>query len=885
MMSIWLHGLVRRRGGRLLATAAGVAIAVALMASLGAFFASSKATMTNRAAQGVAVDWQVAVKTAPKVAPVLRAVKAAPGTIAALPVTFADTQGMHATAGGTTQSTGPGEVLGIPAGYWNTFPKASRLLSGSRNGVLLAQQTAANLHVKPGDTIVIGRSGSRPFHAAVAGVIDLPQSDSLFQRVGAPSQSQPVAPPDNVALLPASVFAKAYAPGRIAPGVLTTQIHVKRSHALPPDPSAAFTADMAAALHLQAVTSGAGVVGDNLGATLDAARSDALYAQILFLFLGAPGALLAAALTAAVSSAGATRRRTEQALLRTRGATRAQLLRLSVIEAVLVGAIGSIVGLLAATGLGALIFGSPSLGATPGAAIAYAGTSVLVGILISVLVIVFPAFRDLRDGSRITTTGDIGRAASPRWLRYGLDFIFLGAALAVFWATSRNQFNLVLVPEGVPTISVNYWAFLGPALAWAGAALLAWRIADLLLNRGSGLVSGFLKPVAHELARTVASQMSRQRRTIARSAVLVGLALSFAISTATFNSTYRQQAEADAQLTNGADVTVTESPGTSVPPARAAALARVPGVKAVQPVQHRFAYVGTDLQDLYGISPRTITKATTLQDAYFQNATAAQSLQRLASGPNGVLVSAETVNSFQLHLGDTLRLRLQVTDSHSYRYVTFRYVGIVNEFPTAPKDSFLVTNASYVAQQTGSNAVGAFLVNTGGQNISSIGNQIQNLVGTSAKVTGLTATRGQVSSSLTSVDLTGLTKLELIFALIIVAAAGGLVTGLALNERRKSLAIATALGANSRQLRTFGLGEPTFVAILGVVTGALAGWGLSEMLVKVLTGVFDPPPAHLAVPWNYLSIVTVASLLAIALAAVFIARRAETNVHEQLREL
>ena len=36
-------------------------------------------------------------------------------------------------------------------------------------------------------------------------MVDLPQADTLFQKVGAPAQSQPTAPPDNVLLLPAPV--------------------------------------------------------------------------------------------------------------------------------------------------------------------------------------------------------------------------------------------------------------------------------------------------------------------------------------------------------------------------------------------------------------------------------------------------------------------------------------------------------------------------------------------------------------------------------------------------------------------------------------------------------------------------------------------------------
>ena len=59
---IWVGGLLRRRPGRLLGTAAGIAVAVALLASLGAFLAHSQATMTDRAIRGVGVDWQVQVQ-------------------------------------------------------------------------------------------------------------------------------------------------------------------------------------------------------------------------------------------------------------------------------------------------------------------------------------------------------------------------------------------------------------------------------------------------------------------------------------------------------------------------------------------------------------------------------------------------------------------------------------------------------------------------------------------------------------------------------------------------------------------------------------------------------------------------------------------------------
>ncbi len=137
----------------------------------------------------------------------------------------------------------------------------------------------------------------------------------------------------------------------------------------------------------------------------------------------------------------------------------------------------------------------------------------------------------------------------------------IALAVVVFWLTSRNGYKLVLAVEGVPTISVSYWAFAGPALLWVGAGLLTYRIVTLMVGRGRPMVGVVVHPLAGELSDTVAASLQRQRRLVAHGAALVALTVAFAASTAVFNATYRQQAEVDAVLTNGADVTVTTSPG------------------------------------------------------------------------------------------------------------------------------------------------------------------------------------------------------------------------------------------------------------------------------------------------------------------------------------
>jgi putative ABC transport system permease protein len=877
----WLKGLIAHRRGRILSTALGVAVGVALLASIGTFLSSTMSKMTDRAITRVPVDWQVQASNGADPANVLSAVRKQPGVTKAVPVGFASTTGLTTTSQGSTQQTGPGKVVGLPAGYAETFPGSVRVLSGSGSGALLAQQTAANLHAKPGDTVTIGRPGGKPAPVRVAGVVELPNADSLFQQVGAPVGAQPQAPPDNVILLPRATFD---AVERGAP--VTTQVHTTLSHALPGSPGSAFTQVSGNARNLETRLAGGGLVGDNLGTVLDKARQDALYAQLLFLFLGVPGAILAGLVTASIASAGAGRRRRDAALLRARGASTRRLVGVALAEAAVAGALGVAVGLGAALLIGSSTFSTASFGASTLAAVLWAGGAAVAGLLIAAGSIALPAYRDARALTVAGQRAEVGRRdRAPWWARYGVDFMALTGSAFVYWQASKNGYHLVLAPEGVPQVSVNWYALLAPVLGWIGAGLLAYRLADLVLVRGGTPLARLLRPVAGELAPTVASTMHRQRRLLATAVTLVALTGAFAGSTAVFNSTYQAQAEADARLSNGADVTVTESPGAAVGPQGGARLSAVKGVKSVEPLQHRFAYVGADLQDLYGVRPSTIGAAGKLQNGWFAGGSASQLMDTLAKRPDSVLVSAETVKDFQLHPGDLIRLRLQDGRTKQTKSVPFHYAGVAKEFPTAPTDSFLVANSGYVAKATGSNAVGTFLVQTDGTSPATVAKRVRGVVGTGAQVTDIVNQRRVVGSNLTAVELSGLTKVELGFALVLAIAASGLALGLGFSERRRTFAIASALGAKSRQLGGFVWGESLFVTIGGLVLGTVTAVVIARMLVKVLTGVFDPPPDVLSVPWGYLGTLVALTVAAVVAAGALTLRRLRRPAIEELRDL
>jgi putative ABC transport system permease protein len=132
--------------------------------------------------------------------------------------------------------------------------------------------------------------------------------------------------------------------------------------------------------------------------------------------------------------------------------------------------------------VGTLAFGSVRFGATTATAVLWLAVAAVAGLAIAALTVLLPARADARRSTVAAGRLTVGRPRGPWWLRYGLDLVLLAAAGLVFVLTGQNGYQLVLAPEGVPSISVSYWAFAGPALLWVGAALLIWRVCDLLLG-------------------------------------------------------------------------------------------------------------------------------------------------------------------------------------------------------------------------------------------------------------------------------------------------------------------------------------------------------------------------------------------------------------------
>ncbi|HWX97904.1 MAG TPA: ABC transporter permease [Solirubrobacteraceae bacterium] len=886
-----------RAPGRSLIRVLVLGASVALLGGMLLFVGNSLRTVAGSAVRSVPLDLQGPVSSYGEARAVAGEVARQHGVLQASAAATAPLSGAEHQGPNGLTSSGAGAVLAVPLDY-GAHIHTYRFLQGAlRSGsIVLDQQMAATLQAHIGDRITLRDAGGRAQTYPVSGVALITAPDKLFQPLNPQLGPAPAQPPANVAIMPLETFASTFAPGlpTIANASIGTsaqpgaQSGVQWQVQTQLDPVALSGGSPSAALEratqtrnrIERTLPGKVQFVDNLSDSLNTAAGDALYAETLYIMLAVPGALIALGLAYLAALGTVERDRRDLALLRARGARRRDLLVLASLESVILGIVAGLLGTAAAfAAVSALVTGGTH--ATTGRVFAIGAICVILASAGAGAARVGASLSSLRNS---VATGRRGtrREGKPLWQRLYLDIICLGVSGLVYWLTASTGFSAVVSPDSNPTLSLSVYMFFAPALLWIGATLLLVRLRGRAL---SWVIARTVRGRASTPRAFLLVSAGRRGAAINRGLVVVGLLLAFGVNLGIFSATYNQQVKADAQLTLGADVTATTAPGVAAQRNLTRQIAALPGVAAATGVEHSYAYVGPDLQDTYGIDASSFGRATSLRDSYFLHSTAQQVLDRLRRTPDGIAVSKETITDFSLRNGDLLRLRVLDQRTGKFHVVPFHVAGIVQEFPSAPKDSFMVANLSYLESATHAGGPNVVFAKASGYppDVARRVAAATSALGT--KVDNINNQASRTSSSITTVDLTGISHIEQAFAIVLAAAAMGLFVALGISERRQEFATMAAIGAPLSRISAFLWTEAAIVLTVGLALAVGLGWLLSEMLVAILQHVFDPPPDTLAVPWAFLGglagAAIVATLVATALASRGIRR---LRLGEILRE-
>ncbi len=302
-----------------------------------------------------------------------------------------------------------------------------------------------------------------------------------------------------------------------------------------------------------------------IASTIVLTRSLFTIAALLLLLVAGAALVLAARLLASL-------REEESALLRARGATRWQLARPVLAEAVVLGAAAGLAGVLVGTRLTGALAGLGNLrldGYTGRGITSLAWLSALAMLVVCVAVMAWPALHTLTPDAARLRRGRQARLAGIAWA--GGDLALVALAAVAVW--ELRGYSAVAHPA-TGSLGIDPVVALAPALALAGVALIPLRGLPLLA-RLADKATDYERRLA---AAMVSWQIARRPIRQAGPALLVVVATATTTLALAGYASWRQSAADQAAFAVGSDVQV-DSAG-ALPLGATGAITRAPGVTA-----------------------------------------------------------------------------------------------------------------------------------------------------------------------------------------------------------------------------------------------------------------------------------------------------------------
>ena len=535
----------------------------------------------------------------------------------------------------------------------------------------------------------------------------------------------------------------------------------------------------------------------------------------------------------------------EMALMRAIGASRRQVLGSILIEAVVVGAIASVVGLVAgigvAVGLKALLAGFGI--DIPAGGIVLLPRTIIVALAAGLLVSVASAVIPARRASKVPPIAAMRDLALDTTGRSKLRVI---AGIAV------TAVGAAAIAAGLVGDAAVSSVGLGAMLVFVGVAVLGPVIASPVA-RVIGVPLPRLKGVAGTLARENA--MRNPKRTSATAAALmIGVGL-VGFITIVASST---KASVDDVLSDTFTGDVVIDSGSfgfgGLPPELAQEVAALPEVDAASGIRFTPAMIDGSEQTIFSADPEAVAR---IVDVGVVDG------DLTALGADGIAVLDEVAEDEGVGIGDTVTVsfsggdrQLQVRAIYTEQQLAGRwFVGQpVIEGAVADQADLqvYVTLAEGVALSDGVPAIEAVAA---GYPTAEVLDEAEYIDSQSGQIDQI------------------LNLIYVLLALAVLIALMGITNTLALSifERTRELGLLRAVGMTRRQLRATVRWESVIIALFGTALGLLIGLFFGWALVKALA---EEGFTAFEVPVGQLAVVALIAALAGVVAAILPARRA-----------
>jgi putative ABC transport system permease protein len=554
----------------------------------------------------------------------------------------------------------------------------------------------------------------------------------------------------------------------------------------------------------------------------------------------------------------------ELGMLRTLGASRAMVTRSVLVEAMSIGAIGSVLGLALGLALGVgLLSLISSLGVPAGSVHVSAGAAVIalgVGLIATAVGALYPARRAGRIAPIRAVLGTAQLRRRPSVMRALIGFAIFAPAV---WLSGRFWFGSGGAGSGLAAaagVALTMAMFVGMVLAAPYLILPVVRALAVPLRR--------LLPSGGRLAANAA--LSNPSRTAATAVALtVGLSVivvNSAVSASVLSSIDDQISAAYAR-----DFTVQPEGGSlqsgqTFGPGVARRLAALAGIAVATPVRTLLIKLpgSTSGQPgvVMGVDP---ARWGAVDRTPVRDLSRAQALAGLARG--GILVTPGYAKSAHLRVGDTLALQGPAGTRRA------PVVGVLGASVSGLADAMQLSLATMrgVYGVTGDSQVAVKVAP--GADRARVGNQIDGLLTRDYPQLESLSTGAVKDQINTQVD-TQFTLFNAIVAIAVIVSLLGVINTLAMSvlERTREIGVLRALGSSRWLVRRTMLDESLLITIAGAVAGIVLGLVVAFVWVQGLDTLL--PGVGFSFPVTTIAAIAVAAVVLGAVAAILPARRA-----------
>jgi putative ABC transport system permease protein len=533
----------------------------------------------------------------------------------------------------------------------------------------------------------------------------------------------------------------------------------------------------------------------------------------------------------------------ELALLRALGASRRQVNRAVIIEALVVGVLGSTIGLglgvLLSLGLKALV--GLFIGDIPANGIVFQGSTVLWAYLTGVVVTVVAAAAPARRATKISPVAamrdDIAMPEASLHRRAVLGTLVLVTGVVAMGAGLAGSAGIL-------------WVGLGALAIFLGVAMLSPFLSRPAVG-GIGVVLPRFWGSTGRLARENARRNPRRTAATA-SALMIGLALVSAGGV--LSASLIKSANAIVDRSVGADFIITTKNFLPIPGQVAEEIRDVDGVDAVTSFRSGQAEIGGSVVSLQGVTADTVDQTMKLEIVKGDLA---------ALGNGEMLVDDKQATDEGWKVGDTIPTVFGKTGKTD---LVLGGTYAQNELA----GTYLIDLPTYDANFTQRLDQVVALTVAPDADVEAVRKDVTAAVGTSnLEIRDQSEFKEEQRQQINQL----LGFIFVLLALAVLIAALGIVNTLALSviERTREIGLLRAVGMGRRQVRRMVRLESVVIAVFGTLLGLALGVALGASLVTALN---DEGIDQLVIPFGQLVVYLLVGTVIGVIAAVWPARRA-----------